>query len=85
MLRDQSIGFIGGGNMGEALISGLIDASLFPAEKVFAHDVMPSRIQYLEKELAIKGRSSIGEPAAKSCAMEACSEAAGCTRSTSRR
>ena len=66
MLRDQSIGFIGGGNMGEALIRGLIAASLFPAEKVFAHDVMPSRIQYLEKELAIKGRGSIGELARSS-------------------
>ena len=61
MLSDQSIGFIGGGNMGEALIHGLIAASLFPAEKVFAYDVIASRIQFLEKQFGIKGRPSIGE------------------------
>jgi pyrroline-5-carboxylate reductase len=68
MLRDQSIGFIGGGNMGEALISGLIAASLFTAEKVSAYDVIESRIQYLEKEFGIKGRRSIGE-LAESCSI----------------
>ena len=66
MFRDQSIGFIGGGNMGEALIRGLIAASLFPAEKIFAYDVIASRIQYLEKEFGIKGRGSIGELAESS-------------------
>jgi len=68
MLRDQSIGFIGGGNMGEALISGLIAASLFTAEKVSAYDVIESRIQYLEKEFGIKRRRSIGE-LAESCSI----------------
>ena len=66
MLRDHSIGFIGGGNMGEALIRGLIAASLFPAEKVFAYDVIPARIQYLEMEFGITGRHSIGELAESS-------------------
>jgi pyrroline-5-carboxylate reductase len=66
MFRDQSIGFIGAGNMGEALIRGLIAASLFPAEKVFAYDVIPPRIEYLEKEFGIKGRGSIGELAESS-------------------
>jgi len=66
MFSDQSIGFIGGGNMGEALIRGLIAGSLFPAEKVSAYDVIASRIQYLEKEYGIKGRASIGELAESS-------------------
>ena len=61
MFGDQSIGFIGGGNMGEALIRGLIAASLFSAERIFAYDVIPSRIEYLEKEFGIKGRLSLGE------------------------
>ncbi len=52
--------------MGEALIRGLITASLFPAEKVFAYDVVPSRINYLEKEFGIKGRDSISELAESS-------------------
>ena len=66
MFGDQSVGFIGGGNMGEALIRGLISASLFSAERIFAYDVIPSRIEYLEKEFGIKGRRSIGELAESS-------------------
>ena len=57
MFGDQSIGLIGGGNMGEALIRGFIAASLFSAERIFAYDVIPSRLEYLEKEFGIKGRS----------------------------
>ncbi len=68
MFRDQSIGFIGGGNMGEALIRGLISASLFSADKVFAFDVIESRIKYLEKEFAIKGRGDIAE-LARTCSI----------------
>ena len=59
MFRDRSIGFIGGGNMGEALIRGLVSASLFPAERVFAFDVIESRVKYLEEEFTISGRSDI--------------------------
>lgn len=46
--------------MGEALIRGLIAASLFRAEKVCAYDVLPARIQYLEKEFGIRAQGSIG-------------------------
>jgi pyrroline-5-carboxylate reductase len=61
MFRDQSIGFIGGGNMGEALIRGLLAASLFSADRVFAFDVIESRVQYLEKEFGIKARRDIAQ------------------------
>jgi pyrroline-5-carboxylate reductase len=63
MFSDENIGFIGGGNMGEALIRGLIAASLFNAEKISVYDAAPARIEYLEKEFGIKGRRSIGEVA----------------------
>jgi pyrroline-5-carboxylate reductase len=66
MFKNHTIGFIGGGNMGEALIRGLVAASLFPAEKVFVYDIIPSRIHYLEKEFGIKGRDSTGELAESS-------------------
>ena len=66
MFSDQSIGFIGAGNMGEALISGLIAASLFPPERVFAYDVLPSRIEHLVKELGIRGCGGIGKLAESS-------------------
>lgn len=52
--------------MGEALISGLIAAALFPPEKILAYDVIASRVQYLEKKFAIRGRATIGELAESS-------------------
>jgi pyrroline-5-carboxylate reductase len=61
MFKNQSIGFIGGGNMGEALMRGLISASLFPAEKVRVLDVMEKRVKYLEKELSIRASRDIAE------------------------
>lgn len=66
MFRDQSIGFIGGGNMGEALIRGLISASLFAAERVFVFDVLASRIKYLEEQFGVKGQGDIAELARRS-------------------
>jgi pyrroline-5-carboxylate reductase len=35
----KGLGFIGAGNMGEAMIKGVIDAGLLPPGKVFAFDV----------------------------------------------
>lgn len=61
MFRDQNIGFIGGGNMGEALIRGLISACLFTAERVFVFDVIESRITFLEKQFGIKGCRDLAE------------------------
>jgi len=67
MFRDENIGFIGGGNMGEALIRGLIAASLLSPDKISVYDAIEARTEYLEKEYGIKGRRDIGEIA------EACS------------
>lgn len=66
MSRAESIGFIGGGNMGEALIRGFISASKFRAEKVSVYDVSRSRTEYLVKEFGIRGCASIGEVAESS-------------------
>jgi pyrroline-5-carboxylate reductase len=52
--------------MGESLIRGLIATSLFPAEEVSAYDVLPARLEYLEKEFGIKARASIAELAESS-------------------
>jgi pyrroline-5-carboxylate reductase len=47
MSKDLKIGFIGGGNMGEAMIRGLIAASLFAPDQVHVFDVSAVRMQYL--------------------------------------
>ncbi|MGC9193865.1 MAG: pyrroline-5-carboxylate reductase [Syntrophobacteraceae bacterium] len=61
MFNNQSLGFIGGGNMGEALMRGLISASLIPAEKVCVFDVVEARVKYLENELSIRTCRDIAE------------------------
>lgn len=58
MFDNQNIGFIGGGNMGEALIRGLLAASLFPADKVSVFDVSAARIEYLTGEYGIRAAES---------------------------
>lgn len=61
MFENDKIGFIGGGNMGEALISGLLAASLFRAEKIFVYDVSSSRTEHLAKEFGVRAAGSIRE------------------------
>jgi len=49
----ESIGFLGGGNMAEALIKGIISANLFPNEKIFASDIRGERLQHLGQKYSI--------------------------------
>ena len=53
------IGAIGAGNMGAALIRGLIESGKAAAEGLRVYDVDRARIQVLEKELGIRGVSRI--------------------------
>jgi pyrroline-5-carboxylate reductase len=43
----ETIGFVGGGNMAEALIKGIIEADLYRAEDVFVSDIRADRLGYL--------------------------------------
>jgi len=44
-----TIGFIGGGNMAEALIKGVITAKLYKPEDIFVSDIKQDRLIYLSK------------------------------------
>lgn len=44
-----TIGFIGGGNMAEALIKGVIAAKLYKPENIFVSDIKQERLVYLSK------------------------------------
>jgi pyrroline-5-carboxylate reductase len=48
-IRDKRIGFLGGGNMGEALIRGLTKTGLVPAEHVLVADVLADRLEELRR------------------------------------
>ncbi|MBD3305111.1 pyrroline-5-carboxylate reductase [candidate division KSB3 bacterium] len=54
MLREQRIGFIGAGNMAEALIRGILQADLVPAAHLLASDISPERLQLINTTYRIK-------------------------------
>ena len=53
-IKGQKVGFIGGGNMGEALIKGLVSASLVPSEAIYASDVRLERLRALEQQYGVQ-------------------------------
>jgi pyrroline-5-carboxylate reductase len=52
-LKGKRVGFVGGGNMGEALIRGLLGADLVPAELMAATDVRAERTAQLTRQFGI--------------------------------
>jgi pyrroline-5-carboxylate reductase len=54
MLENIRFGFIGGGNMAEALLKGLLSGLHVKAECILATDVVPSRCQYLETTYGVR-------------------------------
>ncbi|MBI3637339.1 MAG: NAD(P)-binding domain-containing protein, partial [Candidatus Rokubacteria bacterium] len=52
-IKGKKVGFIGAGNMGEALIKGLTAASLVPAEAIYASDVRLERLKSLDQQYGI--------------------------------
>ena len=53
-IKGLAVGFIGGGNMGEALIKGLLGASLVPATAIHATDVRLERLKELDRQYGIQ-------------------------------
>jgi pyrroline-5-carboxylate reductase len=53
MLKNKKIGFVGGGKMGSALISGILSRSLIPAENITVSDVAKERREDLKKTCGI--------------------------------
>jgi pyrroline-5-carboxylate reductase len=54
MLSDCTIGFVGAGNMAEALISGLLHANRLPPARLLVSDIDESRRIYLQQVYAIR-------------------------------
>ena len=54
MLEQLHFAFIGGGNMAEALLKGLLSGLHIPATQVTATDVVPERLKYLETTYGIQ-------------------------------
>ena len=50
----ETIGFIGSGNMAEALINGVLKAGVYRPGKVYVSDVRPDRIAYLREHYGVR-------------------------------
>lgn len=50
---NRTIGFIGGGAMGEALIAGLLRKEIFASENIFVSDTSPERLKFLSAKYGV--------------------------------
>jgi pyrroline-5-carboxylate reductase len=61
----DTIGFIGAGNMAEALIKGVINAKLYSPENVFVSDIRAERLKFLSEKYRVVACEENSELAAK--------------------
>ncbi|MHC4116960.1 MAG: pyrroline-5-carboxylate reductase [Planctomycetota bacterium] len=61
----SKIGFIGGGNMAEALIKGIVAAGIYPPEDVLVSDIRAERLELLADKYGVTAAASNSELAAK--------------------
>ena len=61
MVEKEALGFLGGGNMGEALIKGLLNTSIVPPHKILVFDVSNERLNYLKKMYQITPCATLEE------------------------
>lgn len=63
---NQTIGFYGAGNMGQAIIKGLLQSGIYQASDIWVYDVYQPLVEKLEKELHVNGAKTEQELAKKS-------------------
>jgi len=58
MLADLRIGFVGAGNMAEAMIAGVSHAKLIRPAQLVASDIVPSRLDWLKRTYGVETTGS---------------------------
>ena len=66
MLKSKKIGFLGGGNMADAIIKGLVSASFIETKNIMASDISLPRLEHLRRNYKIKTTRDNREVVAKS-------------------
>ncbi len=61
MLRNKQVGFLGAGNMGEALIHGLLHGHLCKPEQIICSDVRPERLKLIREKYGVRGTTHNSE------------------------
>jgi pyrroline-5-carboxylate reductase len=54
-IKGKRVGFLGSGNMGEAMIRGMLQAGLVPKEDILASDAQPQRLAHITGQYGIRG------------------------------
>jgi pyrroline-5-carboxylate reductase len=57
-IKSKRVGFLGAGNMGEAMIKGLTQAGLVPAASIGAADARPDRLDQMTRQYGIRAFAS---------------------------
>jgi pyrroline-5-carboxylate reductase len=57
-IKDKKVAFLGAGNMGEAIIKGLLQTGLVPAASISATDVRADRLQQLARQYGIRAAAA---------------------------
>jgi pyrroline-5-carboxylate reductase len=57
MLKNRSVGILGTGNMGEALIKGLLHGHVCRPEQIFCSDARPERLKAIRETYGVRGTS----------------------------
>jgi len=53
-VKGKKVGFVGGGNMGEALIRGLVESNLVPSDAIAVTDVRAERTRQLAEQYGVR-------------------------------
>ena len=61
----ETIGFVGGGNMAEALIKGIIAANVYSPDNIFVSDIRLERLEFLAKRYHVQTADDNARLAAK--------------------
>ena len=61
----DTIGFVGSGNMAEAMINGVLKANVYRPGKVFVSDIRPERLGYLREHYGVRTAEDNAELASK--------------------
>ena len=61
----DTIGFVGSGNMAEAMINGILKANVYRPGKVFVSDIRPERLGYLREHYGVRTSENNAELASK--------------------
>jgi len=65
LLKEKRLGFIGGGNMAEAIIKGLLRAQLINSSSVMVSDIVEERLRYLQRSYGVQVTEDNEEVVAK--------------------